>query len=195
VSVRALGAEELLDFKPLAAQDVRFVIERSGAAVGRVGYSWAAPRELALYGLTLPWEGDYLEVGATLIRESLRYVRDAAADVVEARLNPAFHSFPEQRAEVLAAGGFAPVQEKVRLVGPTGGPSVPQRLHFRTRADLGRDAFVDALARVTAGTLDRVDALEVERLVSACTRRSTYRDWRTRASTRSGGCWAMKAID
>jgi ribosomal protein S18 acetylase RimI-like enzyme len=164
VSVRALGPEELPNFENLAREDFRFVFERSGTPVGRVGYSWAAPRELALYGLRLPWESEYLEVGRTLIRESLRHVRDAGADLVEARLNPAFHSFAAKRAEVLAAGGFALVQEKLRVMGATGGPAPPVRLDFRTRADVGRDAFVDAVAQVTAGTLDRVDALEVERL-------------------------------
>lgn len=184
VRVRAIGADELRAFSrisPEGAADVEahvratwqagvgspelcFVAEVNGELVGRVAYTRTAPEELGLFALWLPWGRDHVEVGRVLLGESLAAVHAAGVAVVEARVNVAFHSYAEEREDVFAAAGVERVQTKARLVGPTAAEPRRPSVELRTLDAVGRDAFVDALARVTEGTLDRLDALEVERL-------------------------------
>jgi RimJ/RimL family protein N-acetyltransferase len=69
---------------------------------------------------------------------------------------PQFQQHTEERAELLRLAGFALKRETVRFEWR--GASVPEasgRLEFRALEDVGEETFVDAVARVTEGTLDR----------------------------------------
>ena len=69
---------------------------------------------------------------------------------------PQFQHFPEERVELLERTGFVQKRETVRfeqLGGPL--PDTSGRLRFRALEEVGEEPFVDAVARVLEGTLDR----------------------------------------
>ena len=71
-------------------------------------------------------------------------------------MRPQFQHHPEKRAGLLESVGFSLKRETDRFEWRGGGgPAVPDRLVFRTLEEVGDDAFVDAMGRVSEGTLDR----------------------------------------
>lgn len=132
-----------------------------GRLLARGAY-WAlpsSPREVALAAL----DYESLAAARALVCESAARMRAAGATSIECRIDSA-RGPVEERAALLEEAGFARVQEKDRLVreGPLSSPDpgaspAPARLVFRTRAEVGDDAFVHAIRRVTEGTLDRDD--------------------------------------
>jgi len=139
-----------------------FVAERGGRIVGRVVY-WSLPRVREVvhpFGLQVPWDTpDWMETGVTLLRESLGRMRAHGAERVQATVY-AFVDRARERRRVLAAAGVVEVQEKQRFVHHLDVPlPLPAAgLAFRPRTQTGDPAFVDAVRRVTEGTLDRLDA-------------------------------------
>jgi ribosomal protein S18 acetylase RimI-like enzyme len=80
-------------------------------------------------------------------------------------MRPQFQHHPGKRLEVLEGAGFAFRRETDRFhrrgEEP---PPVPGRLSFRTLQEVGEAAFVDAMMRVSEGTLDREIRKERTRL-------------------------------
>ncbi|CAA9468734.1 MAG: hypothetical protein AVDCRST_MAG05-340 [uncultured Rubrobacteraceae bacterium] len=131
--------------------------------MGRVAF-WTLPgmeRPFALVLLEAPWEGDHVGAGARLLGDVLDEARRLGAEEIEHVLDappmrPQFQHQPEKRVEVLEGAGFARRRETDRFHwrGEVP-PPVPGRLSFRTLEEVGEDAFVDAMMRVSEGTLDR----------------------------------------
>jgi GNAT superfamily N-acetyltransferase len=149
-----------------------FVAEEQGRPVGRVAF-WTLTgmeKPFALVLLDVPWEGDYLGVGSRLLGDVLDEARSRGAREIEHVVDappipPQFQHHPEKRVELLGRVGFALGRETDRLqwdgVEP---PTASGRLSFRTLEETGEDAFVDAMRRVSEGTLDREIRGERERL-------------------------------
>ena len=149
-----------------------FVIQEGEAPpLGRVAF-WTLPgmeKPFALVLLDVPWEGDHVGVGTRLLGDVLDEARRLGAEDIEHVLDappmqPQFQHHPEKRVEVLEGAGFAFRRETDRFHwrGEMP-PPVPGRLSFRTLEEVGEDAFVDAMRRVSEGTLDREIREEQER--------------------------------
>jgi GNAT superfamily N-acetyltransferase/ribosomal protein S18 acetylase RimI-like enzyme len=149
-----------------------FVAEEQGRPVGRVAF-WTLTgmeKPFALVLLDVPWEGDYLGVGSRLLGDVLDEARSRGAGEIEHVVDappipPQFQHHPEKRVELLGRVGFALGRETDRFQwGGVEPPTASGRLSFRTLEETGEDAFVDAMRRVSEGTLDREIRGERERL-------------------------------
>ena len=164
-----------------------FVAEdRGGASMGRVAF-WTLPgmeKPFALVLLDVPWEGDYAGVGARLLGDVLDEARRLGADEIEhvidaPPMRPQFQHHPEKRVGLLEGAGFAPRRETDRFHWQgEEAPTVPGRLRFRTLEEVGEGAFVDAMEKVSKGTLDREIREERERLGPQGAARDFFEDAR-----------------
>jgi RimJ/RimL family protein N-acetyltransferase len=149
-----------------------FVAEEEDRPLGRVAF-WTLPgmeEPFALVLLDVPWDGDYAVVGTRLLVDVLNEARRLGAKEIEHVLDappmqPQFQHYPDKRVELLESVGFAFRRETGRFEWRGGEPNTePERLSFRTLEEVGEDAFVDAMRRVSEGTLDREIREERERL-------------------------------
>ena len=141
-----------------------FVLEEEGRSLGRVAL-WTLPsmsEPLDLVLLDLRWEEDHQTTGERLLRRVLDEARDLGAREVGHVLDappmwPQWQDRPKERAGILERAGFTVERETIRFGWKNGNapPSVPGRLAFRTLEEVGEAAFVDAVVRVSEGTLDR----------------------------------------
>jgi RimJ/RimL family protein N-acetyltransferase/GNAT superfamily N-acetyltransferase len=164
-----------------------FVAEEEGEGpVGRVAF-WTLPgmeEPFALVLLDVPWDADYVGVGTRLLDEVLEKARALGAEEIEhvvdyPPMRPQFQYFPERRVELLEGVGFAFRRETGRFEWRGGEPpAVPGRLSFRTLAEVGEDAFVEAMMEVSEGTLDREIRGERERLGAQRAAREFFEDAR-----------------
>jgi ribosomal protein S18 acetylase RimI-like enzyme len=150
-----------------------FVLEDGGRAVGRVAL-WTLPKSeepLDAVLLDVPWEeeGQHLETGERLLVDVLEEAGSLGAGEIGHVLDvppmwPQFQRHTEERAKLLGQAGFEPKRETVRFEWRQGTvPEAPGRLEFRALEEVGEEGFVDAVARVTEGTLDRDMQKERER--------------------------------
>lgn len=141
-----------------------FVIEKESEILGRVAL-WTLPateEPYALELLDLNWDGDHLSVGVPLLRHVLGEARSLGSEKIVHVLDappmyPWWQGSPEKRVELLENAGFTMRRETGRFEWRREGapPAVPTRLAFRTLEEAGEEAFVDAMVRVSEGTLDR----------------------------------------
>lgn len=161
-----------------------FVVEEEGLPLGRVAF-WTLPgadRPLALVLLDVPWEGEYRAVGGHLLGEVLQRARALGAAEIEhvvdaPPMHPQFQHAPERRAGLLEGAGFALKRETIRFEWRgERSPVLRGRLVFRALEEVGEGAFVDAMERVSEGTLDREIRAQRERLGPQGAARGFFRD-------------------
>ena len=151
-----------------------FLAEEEDLPLARVAF-WTLPgmeEPFALVLLDVPWDGDYMGVGTCLLGEVLNEARSLGAEELEhvidsPPMQPQFQHHPEKRVQLLEGVGFAFRRETGRFEWRGGEPSaepLARRLSFRTLEEVGEEAFVDAMRRVSEGTLDREIREESERL-------------------------------
>jgi GNAT superfamily N-acetyltransferase len=140
-----------------------FVAEEEGHPIGRIAF-WTLPgmeKPFTLVLLDVHWEGHYLGVGSRLLGDVLDEARRIGAGEIEHVVDappmpPQFQHAPEKRVELLGRVGFALGRETDRFQWDGAEPPAASgRLSFRTLEEAGEDAFVDAMRRVSEGTLDR----------------------------------------
>jgi len=140
-----------------------FVVEEEERALGRVAL-WALPgadRPLALVLLDVHWEGEYPATGTLLLRDVLDRARTLGAEEIEQVLDappmyPQFQHYPENRVELLKGVGFSLKRETLRFEWRgKRPPTVPGRLTYRALDEVGDEAFIEAMSKVSEGTLDR----------------------------------------
>jgi ribosomal protein S18 acetylase RimI-like enzyme len=149
-----------------------FLAEDGDRPVGRVAF-WTLPgmeEPFALVLLDVDWEGNYAPLGKRL----LRYTLDAAhalgaADIEhvidDLPVRPQFQHHANRRIELLESVGFSLRRETSRFERRgTEPPTEPGRLKFRTLEEVGKEAFIEAIERVSEGTLDREIRTEREKL-------------------------------
>lgn len=150
-----------------------FILEDAGQAVGRVAY-WTQPsagKPLDIVLLEAPWDADYLSVGTYLPRETLARMAALGAESIGHALDippqpPQWQLMPDHRAALLEHLGFTQERTTRRFELPADVPRArpTTRLTFRSISEMGEPAFLDAIARVTEGTLDQLLASDREQL-------------------------------
>ena len=145
-----------------------FIGQRDGAAepVARIGFA-AEPvgggvdtLEFRIFGLELPWDGDYLDIGREVLDATLPRVLPPGHMTVDMRLNAERHDHIDERRRLAEACGFALFQEKHGFLWRDDGRPMPapERLVFRTLREVGREAYASVMARAAVpGSLDRND--------------------------------------
>jgi RimJ/RimL family protein N-acetyltransferase len=149
-----------------------FIAENEDRAFGRVAF-WTLPgmeEPFALVLLDVDWEGDYATVGARL----LKYAQDAARclgaeeieHVIDAPpMRPQFQHRAQKRIELLKSTGFYLRRETGRYEWRgTEPPTEPGRLSFLALEEAGEETFIEAMEKVSEGTLDREIRAEREKL-------------------------------
>lgn len=111
---------------------------------------------------------DETSVASALIRESLAHLRTPSLRQVEGILDAPspFTADPRQSAQLLSAGGFHLSVDRRRFEWTLQDPLPPStpRLIFRTLADVGDEAFIATMARITEGSLDHYTQESVREL-------------------------------
>lgn len=112
-----------------------------------------------MYGLDLPWDGDYIDAGRRLLNESVTAIRGEVPDLLEARINNEGRLHSDARCHVMETVGMELFHEKRGFSWIDDGSrvAVGDRLEFRSVAETGTDAFRSVMAACGEGTLDRND--------------------------------------
>lgn len=148
-----------------------FAAEEDGTRVGRVGFvvepttsdpAWLGtlpPNEMSVYGLQLPWDGDWAEVGFALFREAARRVVGSVPETFEMRIVEGVHDNLQARRRLAEAIGMEIFSEKQGYQWLDDGRPIDQtdRLTFRSVADIGIESYRSVMAPCGLGTLDRND--------------------------------------
>src|ERR687898_3603915 len=167
--------EQYLD-RMFAAGSMRpewcFIAEEGDRPVGRVAF-WTLPgmeEPFALVLLDVNWDRDHANAATRLLEDVLSKARVLGAEEIEhvidnPPMQPQFQYHANERIELLESLGFSLRRETSRFERRGGVPSrVPERLSFRTLPQVGEEAFVDAMRKVSEGTHDREILAEIEKL-------------------------------
>jgi len=146
-------------------------LDENDRPLGRVAF-WTLPgmeEPFALVLLDVPWD-DHAGVGTRLLEDVLDRARYLGAEEIEHVIDappmpPQFQYHQERRIDLLQSVGFTFRRETGRFEWRGAEPPAgSERLSFRTLEETGEEAFVDAMMRVSEGTLDREIREERERL-------------------------------
>ena len=161
-----------------------FVAEGAGHLTGRYGF-WTLPsieQPEAIVLLDVAAEArDADALAAELLAHALAGAREAGSKTLDYMLDdpaqwPQWQDDLDRRARWLEAAGFrvrrATARYELQPSDATVAPS-SDRLRFRTLEDVGEPAYLDAIERVSAGSLDQVTRDERERLGPAAEARQT----------------------
>jgi RimJ/RimL family protein N-acetyltransferase len=149
-----------------------FIAAEAGIPVGRVAF-WTLPgmeEPFALVLLDVDWDGEYAAVGTRLLEDILAEAHALGAEEIEhvvddPPIRPQFQHHAERRIEVLQSVGFSLRRETSRFEWRgTEPPTETGRLSFRALEEVGENPFVEAIATVSEGTLDREIRKESQRL-------------------------------
>lgn len=142
-----------------------FVAEQDDQFIARVVFA-GTDGEALMYALYLPWDSpEHTAIGERLVRESWQKLHTDGITHLEAFVNSMRQNVPEQRAFYRHIG-LPEVQEKRRFTwkSTTPLPEYSDRLTYRTLAEMGDEAYIEAIRRATDGSFDRLDMIERERL-------------------------------
>jgi RimJ/RimL family protein N-acetyltransferase len=149
-----------------------FVAEEGDRPLGRVAF-WTLPgmeEPFALVLFDVDWEGDHAAVGARLLRYILDAARALGAEDIEhviddPPIRPQFQHHAQKRIELLKNSGFYLRRETGRYEWRgTTPPTDPGRLSFLALEEVGEERFIEAMERVSEGTLDQEIRAEREKL-------------------------------
>ena len=134
------------------------VAEHAGGWAGRVLLN-AAVTPIFIHFFDVDWSRDNADaIARDLIGATIKAAkREAERDLLYALDEPhPWHSQPDRRRRLFADAGFTVAREALRWQWPQGSPAPTEgsRLMYRTIAEVGEDAYRDAIARVSDGTLD-----------------------------------------
>jgi RimJ/RimL family protein N-acetyltransferase len=159
-------------------------LDKNDRPLGRVAF-WALPgmeKPFALVLLDVAWKDDTRYVGTRVLEDVLDRARSLGAGEIEHVIDappmaPQFQSHQERRIELLESVGFELRRETARFEWHgEKSPLEPGRLSFRTLEETGEEAFVDAMMRVSEGTLDRAIREERDRLGPRQAAREFFQD-------------------
>lgn len=148
-----------------------FVLEEGADRVGRIGFRVAPttddprwlgtlpPEELFAFGLHLPWEEDYLDLGQNLLDRSIGFIRGEVPELLEVRISKEVHPHAPARCRLMETFGLELFQEKQGYFWVDDGfpIEVGDRLGFRSITEVGEEAYRSIMASCGEGTLDRND--------------------------------------
>ncbi|MEM7535007.1 MAG: hypothetical protein AAF639_22720 [Chloroflexota bacterium] len=147
-----------------------FVIEEHGEYVGRVAYvSYdeldapdATEKTVWPTALKLPWAENCVEVGVTLLDESLRRLWDQG--ITTARCTIGEHDLTvDEQILIFESAGFHVMQGKTAYTYDLWQeqPALPTGLVFRSLTEVDETAFIDAIQQILVGTLDQADQAKI----------------------------------
>lgn len=140
--------------------DWLIVAEVDGAFVGRVAYSSdrGLPHPKHVVFFDAPWDHDAFGLQEELFRRSLALVGGHRIPCIEYFLDTPSERVPAPDAltAALSRFGFTLSLERVRIEWIRAAPlrTPAQHFTFRTLEEVGEEAFIAAIARVSEGTLD-----------------------------------------
>jgi RimJ/RimL family protein N-acetyltransferase len=140
--------------------DWLIVAEEEGAFVGRVAYTTDRGLSHPLYVVFFdaPWEPEAVGLQDQLFHRSLALTGADRIPQIEYYLDTpsARVPTPEPLITALSRFGFTLTLERVRIEWTPASPlpTPSHHLTFRTLEDVGEEAFIAAMARVSEGTLD-----------------------------------------
>lgn len=152
-----------------------FVAEEAGAFIGRIVY-WTLPSLDNFFEvdvLEAPWSANYLEVGTKLLHDSLAQMQLQAEAIIQYTLDTPYpistsvmSTDVDQRIEVIEKFGFSLIRETRRFEWKETQTQIAssQRLVFRTLDNVGEEAFINTIMRVSENSLDRILQQETEKL-------------------------------
>lgn len=165
-----------------------YLVERDGHPIGR-GAFWTLPtldHPFALVLLDIPWQSEAAsDVGTALLQEMLHAARSLGADQLEYVIDtpvqpPQWQVHPDERTSLLEQAGFKMLRETVRfeLEGGKAGHQLSEAhdVLFRSIADVGESAFIDAIQRVSAAALDQRTRDQREKLGPEDEARENFED-------------------
>jgi hypothetical protein len=144
-----------------------FVIEEGGKFIGRLGFDMflSDPLNLMVWGLVIPDEKDYFEAGEKLFKGALESLSGKGLKLITHHLYEKDNKKFSESRELFLRVGFTIQQEKFSYRFTDGSiPKLSDRLIFKTLKEVGEEEFINAMIRVTKGTLDSFDARDVARL-------------------------------
>ena len=160
-----------------------YLAEDHGRNLGRVAL-WRLPT-LTRPESVISLDSDDDAIAGELPAHAITVARQAGAETLgsvldEPAQSPRCQADPERRAGWLVAAGF-PVRRATsrwEMAADARSPAIPGRLLFRTLSDVGDAAFLDAIERVSAGSLDLYTRSERGRLGASGEARQTWDDLR-----------------
>jgi ribosomal protein S18 acetylase RimI-like enzyme len=138
-----------------------FVAESAGNFIGRIVY-WSLPsllKPVVVDILEVSWSENYIEVGTNLLQHSLAQLHFQSGDSIEYELDSPSSDFTSlhKRIEVFENFGFSLSRETIRFEWKDIQTEIASsnQLTFRSLDQVGDDAFIQAIAKVSSQTLDR----------------------------------------
>lgn len=142
-----------------------FVIEDNGTRIAQIVYFQFDGNDsgVCIFGLTLPWDGDFVEIGENLLKESIASLRMQNIERIECRCD-SDDPHHQEILTVLEKAGFQLIQEKnCYLLTEISNVNDDNRpLVFKTLDAVGEDRFINAIMQVTVKTLDRADQSDID---------------------------------
>jgi ribosomal protein S18 acetylase RimI-like enzyme len=172
-----------------------FVAEEGEQCLGRLAYWGLAGAQLpeAIALLDLPWDERAAPIGQRLLSETLApFAAQGAPHVDYSLREPSpWHRLPERQRPMLEQLGFRLMREAKRYDWASSQMPLPHSpsLSYRARGEVGDEAFAEAIARVSEGTLDGWIATEREELGPEEAARSYLRGSQTLRS--EPGWWQL----
>lgn len=162
----------MLRVRPIEEDDssITFGCFEGDRQVGKVGFinepttpdsAWLGdlpPVETFLFGLELPWEGEWFELGKELVGGAIRQLGANAPAVIQANTNLETHQAPWSRLHLFEVLDFDLFQEKHGYLWVDEGESLAASMETRSLDEIGDDAYRRVFAGVPAATIDRNDA-------------------------------------
>jgi ribosomal protein S18 acetylase RimI-like enzyme len=150
-----------------------FIAEKRDRVVGRIAF-WTLPGMEAPFALVLldvDRGGDYAEVGTRLLEHALEEARALGSEEIEhvidaPPIRPQFQHHAQKRIELLESVGFYLRREAGRYERRDTKPPAAEsgRLSYLIMEEVGEEKFIEAMERVSEGTLDQEIRAEREKL-------------------------------
>ncbi|RED55736.1 GNAT family N-acetyltransferase [Cohnella lupini] len=150
-----------------------YIVKDEERPLGRVAF-WTLPKvgkPLAMVLLDMSWNNsDYMDIGRLLLQKTFADMQELGATIIDYVLDapvvaPQWQGNPEERANLLEHVGFRLNRETYRFERKP--PDIAQNepdskgLVFRTLAEVGEAAYINAIERVSSAILDRREQREL----------------------------------
>ena len=154
-----------------------FVLEEQGGFIGRVAFDVfpSEPLNLMVWRYYIP-EGDgFLEKGAELFRGAIEALAGKGLRSIEYHLYGTGDKKFDDARDLFLGAGFEIRQQKKNYKFTEGKlGEMTDRLVFKALAEVGEEAFINAIERVTKGTLDAYDEKDFRTMGSHEAARNYY---------------------
>lgn len=189
MGVRKISSKEILDFCKIGNQEEDalklqervikafeekrskiewfYILEKEGRQIGRVAFD-TFPSES---GSLMPWllyiaeEEDYIRNGVELLNEAIKDLKGKGINLIVQHLYGNGDQKFNAKRDLLLNCGFEIEQRKKSFIFSEGRlPTSNNQLNFKSIKELDDEMYIDAIMKVTEGTLDSYDEMEVKKM-------------------------------